>query len=134
MPENELPELVRFDAQRFGRGLARQFPELRNNPKLAREVGKIVAGELCPRKPAGRPPRPEVTRAEELHRRLRKQFKDEDSNVLWERICAEVLPDWAGLRLYQKAAAKRKLKNQLAARRAARRKRKRVRRQRKQSA
>jgi len=132
MPENELPELVRLDAMRFGRRLVRQFPAVRNNPKLAREIWKIISSQICTRKRAGRPPRPEITRAEELFKRHRTEFGGAEGK-LWERICVEVVPGWAALRPQQRTAAKRKLRNQVTARRAARRTARRLRRQRKES-
>ena len=132
MPQDELPELVRLDALRFGRRLARQFSGLRNNPKLVRAVCRIVTEQICPRKRAGRPPRPEITKAEELLKRLGKEF-DGPAEELWERVCLEAVPGWAHLKPQQKVRERRKLKNQVSARRAARRKWKRVRRQRKES-
>ena len=38
----ELPEVARLDAQRFGRKMSRQFPALRNNRSLARKICKLV--------------------------------------------------------------------------------------------
>lgn len=126
---SELPEMARLDARRFGRLMNRQFPALRNNPKLTSELCKMVYDQLCAKKPVGRPPRPEITKAEMLLKRYRREHPCSDSE-LWGRIAPEVLPGWADLTHQQKTAAKRKLMNQVAARRSARRKWRRLRKQR----
>lgn len=126
-----LPEMARLDARRFGRKLTRQFRDVRNNAKLARELCKVLFDQICPPKRVGRPASPEVTKAELLLKTYRKQFEGR-TRELWDRIGAEVHPRWKDFTAKQKKEAIRKLKNQLTARRSARRKWRRVRRQRAQ--
>jgi hypothetical protein len=121
-----LPEMAVLDARRFGRRISRQFPGIRNNNPLARELCNIVYGQICKPKRPGRPPKPEITLAEKLLREYRPQYP-RDQKELWRRVCAEALPDWNDLSPRARRTAQRTLKNQISARRSARKKRKSVR-------
>jgi hypothetical protein len=114
----ELAAAAHRDARRVGRKFQRLFL---GDPRLKERYAAAIRKDLPPRpRPPGQPAQQQITEAEKLLRRVRREHPEEDRSQHLERVCAALFPDWQRRPPQARRQDKRVLANQIRSRRNAR--------------
>jgi hypothetical protein len=106
-----LPPAMRKEIAGLARELNLQHRKvLMADPNLKDRVARFLRSLLLPRpRRRGRPRRPDVTQAIRLLRRFRRQYPGERHDQTWDRICPEVIPNYASMTEIAKADVRAEL-------------------------
>lgn len=90
-----MPRAFRQDLAQLARKHNHVFD---SKPELKPIAVRLFRALLRPQpKPRGRPRDPETTRGSMLYSRFRRKHPEEKPREIWDRVCRELYPQYAGL-------------------------------------